>query len=93
VAAPARHDPGMEGEVMSETKRNRGLTKIEVDFLKTIKAYFGAATRREVGPPSTREIDRARQYCRKQGLAYWDGYYWRITKEGCSALAKAQTQP
>lgn len=55
-------------------------------FLVALKVAGGSANgRRARMPLATREQDRARQKCKRLGLAYYSGGEWHITDAGRAA--------
>ena len=65
--------------------KDMGLT--EKKFLRRLmQNEGGACSRKELGPQTSQDENRARQLCRRRNWAFWDGYYWRLTAEGRAAL-------
>jgi hypothetical protein len=60
----------------------------KVEFLLRLVEYGGCCDRSQLQLVN-REVDRARQLCRKRGWAKYEGGYWRISGSGRTALAKA----
>lgn len=54
-------------------------------FLQSVISNGGAATAREL-PSATQAQNAARQRCRRNNLAYFEGGYWRITPLGRQAF-------
>lgn len=65
-----------EGEVLTLEQRK---------FLRRIVDYTGAAESHEL-PDATSQQSAARARCKRDGLAYFDRPYWRITDAGRKAL-------
>jgi hypothetical protein len=55
-------------------------------FLRELTKWTGTATPRELGPQTSQEENSTRQTCKRRGWVTYDGYYWRLTDAGRTAL-------
>lgn len=65
---------------------NTQLDDLARDFLLTLQAHPNGAGKHDLGSPD-RRTDRARQKCRRLGLALHQNGKWRLTEIGKVALS------
>lgn len=65
------------------------MSDLQREFLETLVRRGGLATRSEL-PLADRAQDRARQKCRREGLAVFESPHWGITAKGRAALSSAK---
>ena len=61
-------------------------------FLRELLRWSGVASSRDLGPQTSQDENRARQKCKRNGWATYDGGnvgYWRLTDLGRDALRRA----
>lgn len=59
-------------------------------FLNGLASWSGTATPQELRIPANRKQDRARQKCKRLGLATFADGYWHLTECGRAALRSSQ---